>query len=296
MKKLRLLTLVLAVLAVDSAAVFAQERVTVVKRNSERVAGFFDDWVRATDTVYVRVSQNDQQRIGMGNILLIAAEGAANNLPATEIEAAHGPDHLLVTQNAEVLIGRLVNIEGGDGSAQPNERRSVTFRTTAGGERRFPFTEIRRIYLGNYPRATAAAPAPAPAPPPTAATAPTPVPEGSVRVPANQQWTATNIVIRRGDRVLFTPEGEIQLSGEADDKASANGSLKGRTAPNAPMPGVLAGALIGRIGNGAPFAIGNQSLPLPMSGDGPLWLGINDDAVGDNSGQLAVRVLVTRGR
>lgn len=288
MKKIQLLTLVLAVLAVDASALFAQERVTVVRRNSERVTGFFDDWVRATDTVYIRVSQNDQQRIGMGNILFIAREGDAGNLPATEIEAARGADHLLVTQGTEVLVGRLVNIEGGDGSAKPNERRSVTFRTRDGGERRLPFTEVKRLYLGNYPQPTAAA---APAPTPTAA-----VPEGSVRVMANQQWTATNIVIGRGDRVSFMAEGEVQLSGEADDKASAAGSLKGRTAANAPMPSVLAGALIGRIGNGAPFAIGNQTVPLPMPGQGPLWLGINDDAAGDNSGALVVRIVVTRGR
>lgn len=291
MKKIQLLTLVIAVLAVDSAPLFAQERVTIVRRNSERVAGFFDDWVRATDTVYVRVSQNDQRRIGLGDILLIAVAGDANNLPATETEAARGPNHVLVTQGTEVLVGRLVNIEGGDGSAKPNERRTVTFRT-AEGERRYPFTEVSRLYLGNYPHSAAAAPAPAPATP----APPAAVPEGSVRVAANQQWTATNMVIRRGDRVLFTAEGEIQLSGDGDDKASANGSLKGRTAGNAPMPAVLAGALIGRIGNGAPFAIGNQSLPLPMPGDGPLWLGINDDQVSDNSGQLVVRVIVTRGR
>ncbi len=291
MKKIQLLTLVMAVLVVDSTALFAQERVTIVRRNSERVTGFFDDWVRATDTVYVRVSQNDQRRIGMGDILLIAVAGDANNLPAKEIEAAHGPDHLLVTQGTEVLIGRLVNIEGGDGSARPNERRSVTFRTTSGGERRYPFTEVARIYLGNYPRPTTSVPAAA-----STTAAPTPVPEGSVRVPANQQWTATNITVRRADRVLFTADGEIQLSGESDDKASAAGSLKGRTAANAPMPGVLAGALIGRIGNGAPFAIGNQSLPLPMPDDGPLWLGINDDQVSDNAGALIVRVIVTGGR
>ena len=289
MKKIQLLTLVIAVLAVDASALFAQERVTVVRRNSERVTGFFDDWVRATDTVYIRASQNDQRRIGMGDILFIAVTGDADNLPATEIEGARGADHLLVTQGTEVLVGRLVNIEGGDGSARPGERRSVTFRTRDGGERRLPFTEIKRLYLGNYPQPTTAS---APAPPASN----TPVPEGSVRVAANQQWTATNITIGRGDRVLFTPEGEIQLSGEADDTASANGSLKGRTTPNAPMPGVLAGALIGRIGNGAPFAIGNQSVPLPMTGQGPLWLGINDDAVGDNTGALVVRIIVTRGR
>ncbi len=287
MKKIQLLTLVIAVLAVDPAALFAQERVTIVRRNSERVTGFFDDWVRATDTVYVRVSQNDQQRIGMGNILLIAAEGAASNLPAKEIEAAHGPDHLLVTQGTEVLIGRLVNIEGGDGSAQPNERRSVTFRPTSGGERRFPFTEVKRIYLGNYPRPTAAAPAPPPA---------APIPEGAIRVPANEQWTVTTMRVSRGERVQFTAAGEVQLSGAADDKATAAGSLKGRTAANAPMPGVLAGALIGRIGNGAPFAIGNQTVPLPMPDSGLLWLGINDDSVSDNSGHLVVTMRINPGR
>lgn len=291
MKKIQLLTLVIAVLAVDSAALFAQERVTIVRRNSERISGFFDDWVRATDTVYVRVSQNDQRRTGMGDILLIAVASDANNLPATETQAARGADHILVTQGTEVLVGRLVNIEGGDGSAKPNERRSVTFRTTGGDERRFPFTEVSRIYLGNYPAAPATVTVPA-----AASATSAPVPEGYVRVAANQQWTATNIVVRRTDRVLFTAEGEVQLSGESDDKASAAGSLKGRMAPNSPMPGVLAGALIGRIGNGAPFAIGNQSVPLPMPGDGPLWLGINDDAMSDNAGQLAVRVLVTRGR
>ncbi|MEY4636336.1 MAG: hypothetical protein RJA55_2134 [Acidobacteriota bacterium] len=287
MKKMQLLTLVIAVLAVDAAPLFAQEQVTIVRRNSERYSGRFEDWVRQTDTIYVRVSPNDQRRVGLGDILVIDVGGNGTNLPANETQAAQGAEHILITRRGDVMTGRLVNIEGGEGSAQPNEPRSVTFRTGS-GEQRLRFAEVARIYLGNYPRPTAAAPA-APAPPAA-------VPEGSVRVPANQQWTATNMMIRRGDRVLFTPEGEIQLSGEADDKASANGSLKGRTAANAPMPAVLAGALIGRIGNGAPFAIGNQSVPLPMSGDGPLWLGINDDAAGDNSGALVVRIVVTRGR
>ena len=102
--------------------------------------------------------------------------------------------------------------------------------------------------------------------------------------------------VSRGERVAFTAEGEVQLSGEGDDKASAAGSLKGRLAANAPMPNVLAGALIGRIGNGAPFAIGNQTVPLPMPADGLLWLGINDDATADNSGQLVVTMRITPGR
>lgn len=284
MTKIRLMTLALAVLAAQ-AAPFAQEQVTVVRRNGERVTGRFEDWARTNDTIYIRVTQDDQRRIPMREVLVIDVGGDANNLPAAETQAAQSSSHVLVTRSGEVLTGGLTAIEGGLGSGKEGEPRSVTFQ--AGGERKFRFSEVARIYLGNYRRATTAAPAPTPA---------AAVPEGSVRVPANQQWTATNMVIRRGDRVLFTPEGEIQLSGEADDKASASGSLKGRTAANSPMPAVLAGALIGRIGNGAPFAIGNQSLPLPMPGDGPLWLGINDDQVSDNAGALIVRVIVTRGQ
>ena len=286
MTRMRLMVLALVVVAAQ-AAPFAQEQVTVVRRNGERVSGRFEDWARTNDTVYIRVTQDDQRRIPMREVLVIEVGGDANNLPAAETQAAQSSSHVLVTRSGEVLTGGLTSIEGGLGSGKEGEPRSVIFQ--AGGERKFRFSEVARIYMGNYPRPTTAAPVPAPAP--SAA-----VPEGSVRVPADQQWTATNMMIRRGDRVLFTPDGEIQLSGEADDKASASGSLKGRTAANAPLPAVLAGALIGRIGNGAPFAIGNQSLPLPMPGEGPLWLGINDDQVSDNTGALIVRVIVTRGR
>lgn len=284
MTKKWLMTVALALL-VTQAAPFAQEQVTIVRRNGERVAGRFEGWLRGTDTVYVRVTPGDQQRFPMRDVLVIDVGGDGNNLPAAETQAAQSADHVLVTRGGEVLRGRLTNIEGGQGTDQENEPRMVTFQ--AGGERRFRMAEVARIYLGNYPRPTAAAQTPAP---------PAAVPEGSFRVPANQQWTATNTMIRRGDRVLFTAEGELQLSGDTDDKATADGSLKGRKAANAPAPDVLAGALIGRIGNGPAFAIGNQSLPLPMSSDGPLWLGINDDNVADNSGQLTVRVRVTRGR
>jgi len=55
------------------------------------------------------------------------------------------------------------------------------------------------------------------------------------------------------------------------------------------LPKALAGALIGRIDNGPPFGIGNQtSLIAPASGI--LYLGVNDDNVGDNSGQFQVLI------
>ena len=50
--------------------------------------------------------------------------------------------------------------------------------------------------------------------------------------------------------------------------------------------------MIGRIGNGQPFAIGNQtSIVMPAAGQ--LFLGVNDDGVDDNVGEF--RVEITRG-
>ncbi len=118
-----------------------------------------------------------------------------------------------------------------------------------------------------------------------------------VQVPGSQQWTATNFTVRNGDRVQFSGTGEIRLSGDPDDRATVAGSLQGRKAPRSPAPQYLAGALIGRIGGGAPFAIGNQTSALQMSANGPLWLGVNDDVVADSSGSFNVTIrLIRRGR
>lgn len=128
----------------------AQEQVTIVRRGKQKIAGRFEDWTRATDTVYVRVTQNDQQRFPMADVQLIDVGGNAENLPAGEVQQARGGDHILVTRGGEVLRGRLINIEGGQGSAKENEPRVVSFQ--AGGERRFRLSEVARIYLGGYNR------------------------------------------------------------------------------------------------------------------------------------------------
>ncbi|MEZ5289223.1 MAG: hypothetical protein R2712_31360 [Vicinamibacterales bacterium] len=264
-----------------AAPALAQEQVTVVKRDGEKISGRFEDWNRQTDTVYVRVSQDDQRKFPMRDVRVIDIGGSAESLPASETEAASGNDYVLVTRGGETLRGRLVNIEGGEGSAEEGEPRSVTF--DAGGERRFKFSEIARIYTGQYPQQTSSS---------SSSTAD--VPAGAIRVAADQQWTQTNIVVREGDRVQFTTTGEVQLSTDGADKASSAGSLKGRHAEGSPAPQFLAGALIGRIDNGQPFAIGNQTTALPMPAAGRLWLGVNDDQVGDNSGAFVVNANVIR--
>jgi len=291
----RRLTTWTAALALAVAGVAsAQEQATVLKRDGSRVSGRFEAWNRNTNTLYLRLSLADQRVIPVGESAVLEVAGNADNLPANEIEAARGGDHVLVLRSGEVLRGRLLNIEGGEGSGKEDEPRQVAFKPNDAGERRMRFSEVRRLYFGNFPANLGAAPAANT--PQQAPQADPAMPPGSVRVPANVRWVDTGFTLRRTDRVQFTTEGQVQLSGDAEDKASPAGSLRGRYAANSPAPSLLAGALIGRIGNGAPFAIGDQTVALPMPADGTLFLAVNDDEVSDNQGAFVVTLRVTRGR
>jgi hypothetical protein len=277
----------LLVLALAAVSAFAQEQVTVVRRDSSRVTGRFEAWARNTNLIYVRVSQNDQQRVPLNDVLVMEVGGPAQNLPANETDAARGGEHVLVLASGEILRGRLLNIEGGEGSDTPNEPRMVSFKPSNGDERRVRMSEVRRFYSGNYPQAAVGGPAPAPAPAPT----------GAIRVAANQRWVSTGIVLGRGDQVQFESSGQIQLSGDGEDKAGTAGSMRGRRAPGAPLPDALAGALIGRVGNGPVFGIGNMTGPLsPPGNGGELVLGVNDDELSDNQGAFDVTVRPIRRR
>ena len=109
---------------------------------------------------------------------------------------------------------------------------------------------------------------------------------GTFTVAANRQWTPTGIRVRQGEVIRFQSSGEISFTG-AGDKAGVAGSSAHKLVAGSPLPGALAGALIGRIDNGAAFGIGDQtSITAPASG--LLYLGTNDDNVSDNSGQFQV--------
>ena len=288
----RLTTWTAAVALATAGVAGAQEQATVLKRDGTRVSGRFEAWNRNNNALYIRVSLADQRIIQLGDAAVVEVAGNADNLPAGETEAARGGDHVLVLRSGEVIRGRLLNIEGGEGSGKEDEPRILSFKPSDGAERRARFSEVRRLYFGSFP-ASLGAPTPAPLPPvaPEAT-----LPAGAVRVPANTGWVSTTFTLRRTDRMQFSAEGQVRLSGDAEDKASPAGSLRGRYAPNAPAPTLLAGALIGRIGNGPAFAIGDQTQALPVPGDGVLFLAVNDDQTSDNDGAFVVTIRVVRGR
>ncbi len=256
--------------------------ITVLLRSGERVSGRLEDLNGGT--LFVRVSPNDQRKLPVADVALIDYVGGAQGLPETELGSARGADHVLVMRNSQLVSGRLTDIEGGVGSDKPAERRVYVFRTTGGEERRVAAEQIGRVYLGQFPSGQAGQAG--------SADSKLSMPESAagVRVPANQAWTATGIRVNEGQNVTFSVQGEVQLSAAADNRATAAGAEGGRRAADrAPLPSALAGALVGRVGNGAPFGIGNQT-NVPMPATGELFLGVNDDEVGDNSGGFVVDV------
>lgn len=278
------LTLVLAAFTLPSIS-FAQHehRATVLLRNGDRVAGLLEDV--ENNTVYVRVSADDQRKLPVDQVALIDLVGGASGLPETELSVARGANHLALLRGGESMQGRFVDIRGGEeGVTEPH---ALIFRTQSGEERRVLLDQVARIYFGNFPAATTVAESA-----PSAST--DPLPSGAIRVPANTAWTATPLTVRKGDRVVFNVSGQVQLSTDANDVAESAGSLTQRRAPNAPLPQNLAGALIARVGNSAPFPIGNVTTPVTMPADGQLYLGINDDEVSDNKGEFVVKMTLQR--
>jgi Ca2+-binding EF-hand superfamily protein len=117
--------------------------------------------------------------------------------------------------------------------------------------------------------------------------------EDTLIVDSRQPWTDTAIYVTEGDVVTYRGEGTIQMSTNANDRATPAGSVTGRTARNAPLNSQPAGGLIYRIGNGgAQFLGATGTFTAPASG--PLYFGVNDDHFADNNGTYRVWVSVTQ--
>ena len=111
-----------------------------------------------------------------------------------------------------------------------------------------------------------------------------------IAVSALERWTDTGLTVRAGDVMTFEADGVIQMSGNRNDTARPSGSR--RSAPGALVPDAAAGTLIGRIGNGTPFAIGQRRTISRAPVSGRLYLSVNDDYLNDNEGAFDVMVTI----
>jgi hypothetical protein len=195
--------------------------------------------------------------------------------PASEL-AQLGAGHMLVMRDGSTQQGRFVNMIGGD---------TLLWDNAAGQRQQLAISDVSRVYLNPASARTAFNSTGAPA-----AVATSGQTAGrEVRVDAKQTWIDTGITVNAGDRVVFNASGQIAFGQGPGQTADPNGNPAERRA-NYPDPSVPVGALLGRVGNSAPFAIGMQTQPLAMPAAGRLMLGVNDNELADNSGFYTVMV------
>ncbi len=118
--------------------------------------------------------------------------------------------------------------------------------------------------------------------------------ERTLTITAGRQWTDTSIDVEPGMRIEITATGNINLGDGR--RLDANGDRSQSGSAYLLVPNAGAGALIGRIryrqgGESTIVVVGAQnSLTVEQNESGRLWLGINDDFVGDNSGAFSVKI------
>jgi hypothetical protein len=254
-----------AVLAVPAHAAVAA---TFVLRSGERVSGSLVDF--GASGVTARVG-GDTRTYRLGELAVIDFTNAST-YPSNEVDRVNSGAHVLVLRNGSVLTGRLSDVGGSD-------PLRISF-VEGGATRDFRSNEVARIYFARPPGGGGGSGGGSGSLQPGT---------GRIRVPGNSDWVSTGRYVRQGQQVTIRSSGEVRLSSDPSDIARATGSVKGRYAANAPLPSVLAGALIGRVGNSAPFGIGDQSsFTAPASG--LLFLRVNDDHLPDNAGEFGVEL------
>jgi len=281
------------ILTFGAAQAYAQSA-TVVMRNGDRVRA---DLVDMGANFTLRINGQEQQ-VPINDVVLIDFAGNGRDISQDEVNRANDAsgNGYVVLRNGDTFTSRLVDVTG------------IPSRGVFSGDRQIPLSEVSRIYLGsvrNIPEITASTnqtlDTPTQSQDPnrpfmreranrrnqrTAA----PTTARTVVVPANVAWTNTGFNVTRGQWLRFEPSGEISLSLNGDDTATAAGGKNFRTVPKAQIPTIPVGALIGRVGNGQPFSIGDTTQAFQMPADGRLFLSVNDDHLPDNSGNFVVKV------
>lgn len=113
--------------------------------------------------------------------------------------------------------------------------------------------------------------------------------ERQVTVAANVPWSDTGITVRAGETIYFDAAGTVRWG--PDRRDGPGGEDNSPRNPGRPMPNRPAAGLIGRVGTSDDFFfIGNDQTAIRMRSAGRLYLGLNDDFLGDNSGSFRVVV------
>jgi len=254
------------------------ERVNFILTNGERKSGIVAFHGGANENLIngdLNLAQDNAKDLNIHASDVAIIDFVGGRPQAAEL-AQLGAGQMLVMRDCTAQQGRFVNMINGD---------TLLWDNAAGQRQQFALKDFSRIYLNpdsartiyNF-NGTSTGNAVA-----TTGTA------TSVRVDATQAWTDTGITVNAGDHVVFHASGQISFGRSPGQTSDPNGNPAEKRA-NYPDPTVPVGALIGKVGNSAPFAIGMQTQPLPMPASGRLMLGVNDNELSDNSGFYTVTV------
>ena len=258
--------------------VLAQQQAKIVLRSGEerpaQNIGFFDG-----NELIVRTSFEEEPRFPIGQVAYIEF-GAGE----TNAVMFRGSQHAVTMRDGSVLRGQVTRI-GHTNQEDPKSPYVIFFRMSNGLERQLAGADVSRVYF-NQPTATINTGRGTGTIRDTAVGTIGGDDVRVVNVSARQRWTSTGLRVRQGERLALQTSGQIRLS-TTGLTASPDGS--GQNDPGSPLPDVLSGALIGRIGNGRPFGIGSQS-QVEMPESGQLMLGVNDSVLNDNDGAFRVEI------
>jgi hypothetical protein len=272
----RVISTIALVVCAGVYALAAPERVNFILTNGERASGtvaFHGGQSENLIDNHLNIATNDKDlTFPVDQVAVIDFTGGQ---PQPAELGQLGAGHMLVMRDGSTQQGRFVNMVRGD---------TLLWDNQAGQRQTIALRDVSRVYLNpgsartvfNYSGTNAVA---------TSGQ----IAGTQVRVDARQAWTDTGITVNAGDRVVFNASGQIAYGQSAGQTADPNGNAAERRA-NYPDPTVPVGALLGKVGNSAPFAIGMQTQPLGMPASGRLMLGVNDNELGDNSGFYTVTV------
>lgn len=271
---------VVAVVAYLAASALAAERATFILTNGERKSGeVVFHGGNAANFIDGQLNLGENGKEESFPIDRVAVIDFAGGTPAaTELSRIPASGQVVVTRDGNAVPGKFVNIVRGD---------TLLWENGSGQQQQFAVRDVARVYLNpqsartvfNYNGPAASA----------VGTSGTLANGRTIQVAANRQWTDTGIDVNAGDRVSFQSSGEITFGRSPGQTASVDGNASARSA-SYPDPSAPAGALIGKIGaNGKPFGIGSQT-QLSMPASGRLFLGVNDNEIGDNGGAFTVVV------
>jgi hypothetical protein len=239
----------------------AQVVATLVLRDGQRPSGELVDLNASGFTLRV----NGQSRqFPVNDVATVEFVVAA--APAEAKARIDAGQPIVVLRNGQIIEGRLYDIRG-------TRPLRLTIDTPS-GRRDYTSSDVAQIYL-HAPRG------------PAAALAQAVTPSGAITVAGNQPWTSTGMTVARGEHLAFVATGDVMIaegasSGIGGSPAATNAAVR------YPVRGEPVGALIARVGNGTPFAIGLNTDPITMPAAGVLFLGVNDDHFADNSGTCTV--------